>query len=298
MAVDSEDRILSFLEGPARLKPDKALASMGIYVFATRFLFDQLRRDAADPNSSRDRQGPDPGPGEARHGAGAPIYRILCALRLRGRRLLARCRHARRLLAGEHRSDRVQSPNSIFTTRSGRSGPTARSRRRRSSCTTWTGGAGRRSARWSLAAASFGGLAQALAAVHPLPRAFLRQYREQRGDARRRHRPLRAPAQRHHRPRRAYPGRTGGRRRSAGRRGALPAHRAGRLPDHPADARSIEVTAPAQRPRGRLGDLPAGQDRRSRRCCRRAARRTPSRGRRRAFAGAGYPAVLDALNGG
>ena len=35
-------------------KPDMALASMGIYVFATGFLFDQLRRDAADPNSSRD----------------------------------------------------------------------------------------------------------------------------------------------------------------------------------------------------------------------------------------------------
>jgi glucose-1-phosphate adenylyltransferase len=31
-----------------------ALASMGIYVFDTRFLIDQLRRDAADPNSSRD----------------------------------------------------------------------------------------------------------------------------------------------------------------------------------------------------------------------------------------------------
>jgi glucose-1-phosphate adenylyltransferase len=34
--------------------PDMALASMGIYVFATKFLFDQLRRDDADPNSSRD----------------------------------------------------------------------------------------------------------------------------------------------------------------------------------------------------------------------------------------------------
>jgi glucose-1-phosphate adenylyltransferase len=31
-----------------------ALASMGIYVFNTDFLFEQLRRDAADPNSSRD----------------------------------------------------------------------------------------------------------------------------------------------------------------------------------------------------------------------------------------------------
>jgi glucose-1-phosphate adenylyltransferase len=35
-------------------KPDMALASMGIYVFATKFLFDQLRRDAEDPNSSHD----------------------------------------------------------------------------------------------------------------------------------------------------------------------------------------------------------------------------------------------------
>ncbi|MBN8896916.1 MAG: glucose-1-phosphate adenylyltransferase, partial [Rhodospirillales bacterium] len=35
-------------------KPDMALASMGIYVFATRFLLDQLKRDAADPHSQRD----------------------------------------------------------------------------------------------------------------------------------------------------------------------------------------------------------------------------------------------------
>jgi glucose-1-phosphate adenylyltransferase len=34
--------------------PDMALASMGIYVFTTRFLFDQLARDAATPGSSRD----------------------------------------------------------------------------------------------------------------------------------------------------------------------------------------------------------------------------------------------------
>jgi glucose-1-phosphate adenylyltransferase len=59
MAVDGTDRIVSFLEKPQDPpampdKPDKSLASMGIYVFATKFLFDQLRRDAADPNSSRD----------------------------------------------------------------------------------------------------------------------------------------------------------------------------------------------------------------------------------------------------
>jgi len=59
MAVDTADRIVSFLEKPKDPpgmpdKPDKSLASMGIYVFATDFLFDQLRRDAAEPGSSRD----------------------------------------------------------------------------------------------------------------------------------------------------------------------------------------------------------------------------------------------------
>ncbi|HXA23534.1 MAG TPA: glucose-1-phosphate adenylyltransferase [Acetobacteraceae bacterium] len=59
MHIDTTDRIVSFLEKPKDPpgmpdKPDKALASMGIYVFATKFLFDELRRDAADPNSSRD----------------------------------------------------------------------------------------------------------------------------------------------------------------------------------------------------------------------------------------------------
>jgi glucose-1-phosphate adenylyltransferase len=59
MHVDGNDRIISFLEKPADPpampgKPDMALASMGIYVFETQFLFEQLRRDAADPASSRD----------------------------------------------------------------------------------------------------------------------------------------------------------------------------------------------------------------------------------------------------
>jgi len=33
---------------------DQALASMGIYLFNTDFLFEQLNRDAANPTSSRD----------------------------------------------------------------------------------------------------------------------------------------------------------------------------------------------------------------------------------------------------
>jgi glucose-1-phosphate adenylyltransferase len=57
--VDENDKILSFVEKPADPppmpgKPDTSLASMGIYVFDTEFLFDQLRRDATDPNSSHD----------------------------------------------------------------------------------------------------------------------------------------------------------------------------------------------------------------------------------------------------
>jgi glucose-1-phosphate adenylyltransferase len=59
MGVDEADRIISFLEKPKDPpgipgNPDMALASMGIYVFRTEFLFEQLKRDAADPNSSRD----------------------------------------------------------------------------------------------------------------------------------------------------------------------------------------------------------------------------------------------------
>ncbi len=59
MGVDEDDRIVSFLEKPADPpgipgSPDQALASMGIYVFDTRFLMDQLRRDAADAGSGHD----------------------------------------------------------------------------------------------------------------------------------------------------------------------------------------------------------------------------------------------------
>jgi glucose-1-phosphate adenylyltransferase len=59
MAVDEDDNITSFVEKPKNPPgipgdPEMALASMGIYVFETEFLFEQLRRDAADPDSKRD----------------------------------------------------------------------------------------------------------------------------------------------------------------------------------------------------------------------------------------------------
>ncbi|QMV01267.1 glucose-1-phosphate adenylyltransferase [Devosia sp. D6-9] len=59
MAVDGRDRVVNFVEKPKDPpgipdRPDLALASMGIYVFETRFLMEQLRRDAATEGSSRD----------------------------------------------------------------------------------------------------------------------------------------------------------------------------------------------------------------------------------------------------
>jgi glucose-1-phosphate adenylyltransferase len=59
MRVDEFDRIVDFVEKPADPpaipgEPDTSLASMGIYVFNSRFLFEQLRRDAALGTSTHD----------------------------------------------------------------------------------------------------------------------------------------------------------------------------------------------------------------------------------------------------
>jgi glucose-1-phosphate adenylyltransferase len=59
MAIGANNVIVDFLEKPADPpgipgRPDRSLASMGIYVFKTALLFDQLRRDAATPGSTRD----------------------------------------------------------------------------------------------------------------------------------------------------------------------------------------------------------------------------------------------------
>ena len=59
MAVDAQDRITSFVEKPSDPpgmpdRPDFALASMGIYAFRADTLYEQLRRDAADLQSSHD----------------------------------------------------------------------------------------------------------------------------------------------------------------------------------------------------------------------------------------------------
>jgi glucose-1-phosphate adenylyltransferase len=59
MHVDEDDVVIDFVEKPEKPphvpgNPAVALASMGIYVFNTKFLVDQVRRDAADPHSTHD----------------------------------------------------------------------------------------------------------------------------------------------------------------------------------------------------------------------------------------------------
>ena len=59
MSVTSEGRVVRFAEKPAAPEPlpghpGYALASMGIYVFSTSFLYEQLIRDADTPRSTHD----------------------------------------------------------------------------------------------------------------------------------------------------------------------------------------------------------------------------------------------------
>jgi glucose-1-phosphate adenylyltransferase len=59
MAVDEERRITDFVEKPSDPptipgKPDRCLASMGIYVFNAKYLYRELERDMADASSSHD----------------------------------------------------------------------------------------------------------------------------------------------------------------------------------------------------------------------------------------------------
>jgi glucose-1-phosphate adenylyltransferase len=59
MGVNAEDRVVAFQEKPqvpAAIPgtPERALASMGVYVFNTHFLYEQLIRDSDEPNSTHD----------------------------------------------------------------------------------------------------------------------------------------------------------------------------------------------------------------------------------------------------
>jgi glucose-1-phosphate adenylyltransferase len=59
MHIDAQRRILEFVEKPADPpampgKPDRALASMGIYIFNAKYLYRELERDMKDPDSKHD----------------------------------------------------------------------------------------------------------------------------------------------------------------------------------------------------------------------------------------------------
>jgi glucose-1-phosphate adenylyltransferase len=59
MSIGADERIIGFQEKPKHPipmpgSPDKALVSMGIYVFNTGFLYEQLIKDAETPRSSHD----------------------------------------------------------------------------------------------------------------------------------------------------------------------------------------------------------------------------------------------------
>lgn len=59
MAIDDDNRIVEFEEKPENPppmpgRPDKSLASMGIYIFRTEALIEELLKDAKNPDSSRD----------------------------------------------------------------------------------------------------------------------------------------------------------------------------------------------------------------------------------------------------
>ena len=197
-------------------KPDKALASMGIYVFATKFLFDQLRRDAADPNSSRD-FGKDLIPYLVKHGK-ALAHRFTESCVRSGFEAEAYWRDVGTLDAYWQANidltevipalDLYDSEWPIWTY--GEVTPPAKfvhdvdGRRGQAVSSLVSGGC----------IVSGASLRRSLLFTG-VPRALLRQHREHRRDAVCGHRPLRPAAQRHHRSRRADPRGPGGRRRPA-----------------------------------------------------------------------------------
>jgi glucose-1-phosphate adenylyltransferase len=83
MAVDEHSMVTEFLEKPADPpampgNPDMSLASMGIYIFNAAYLYRELARDIADPNSSHD-FGKDIIPHAVRHGdAAAHPFALSC----------------------------------------------------------------------------------------------------------------------------------------------------------------------------------------------------------------------------
>jgi len=159
MAVDERRKILEFVEKPPEPpampgKPDRSLASMGIYIFNARYLYKELERDLADPNSSHD-FGKDIIPAAVRNGrAVAHPFELSCVGAKPGLQPYWRDVGTIDAYWDANIDLTATDPELNLYDTAGRSGPTRPSCRRPSSCTTSPTGAAWRSNRWSRAAAS------------------------------------------------------------------------------------------------------------------------------------------------
>ena len=99
MQVDEQDRLVGFLEKPKNLAPGgQVLASMGIYIFDMKHLVPALEADARTLDQPRLRQGHHPRARVQGDGLRVPLHRR----EQEGIEVLARHRHARRVLRREH----------------------------------------------------------------------------------------------------------------------------------------------------------------------------------------------------
>ena len=205
LSVDEQDRVTGFIEKSKNAptipgSPDLALGSMGIYIFDTDVLLKALEADAVKPIEPRLRQGHH---SRAHHRA-ADLRLSLLRREQEGVEVLARHRHARRVLRRQHGSLRRRSRSSIYTIPNGRCAPISRRRRRRNSSSP------------KRAALRRGARLDHLAGLHHLreprrrqravperARAQLRRHRAEHADARRSRGTPCAHPPRHHRPRRA-----------------------------------------------------------------------------------------------
>ena len=255
MHVDEKDMITAFVEKPADPpgipgQPDMALASMGIYVFRTKFLADLLRRDAATPGSSRD-FGKDLIPYIVQHGK-AVAHRFGASCVRSTEESTAYWRDVGTVDAyWEANIDltdiipeldlydtawpiwtyaEIKPPAKFVHDQDGRRG-SAVSSLVAGDCII-SGGSIRRSlVSTGVRVHSYAGLDEAVI----LPDVDIGRKR--------------AAPPRRRRPRRAHPRGPRGRRGPRPRRQALPPHRDGHLPHHPADDRRPEVTCgPGKRP--------------------------------------------------
>jgi glucose-1-phosphate adenylyltransferase len=149
MQVDDNNIIESFLEKPADPpampgESDISLASMGIYVFDSKFLFEELRRDAEDPNSGHD-FGNDIIPYIVKHGrAVAHHFSRSCVRSHSETRSYWRDVGTLDAYWASISISPISCLSLICTTAPGRSGPTLKSRRPPNSFTMWMADAARR----------------------------------------------------------------------------------------------------------------------------------------------------------